>query len=111
MPSKRSCASFPTALFFRLAASLSRATAASALAISAAVGMLARAGVVLGGEAKPLGAPGVEIRVKFWMDEMGRIWWVGGALGDVETAIATRLVMGHAVKSVPSIVGCEGRVV
>lgn len=111
IPSKRSCASFPTALFFRLAASFNRATAASALAISAVVGTLPRAGVVLGGVAKPLGAAGAEMRVKFWMEEMGRTWWVGGVLGEVETAIATRLVIGHAVKSGPSIMGCAGRVV
>lgn len=106
IPSKRSWASLLTFLFFRLAASFNRATAASALARSAAVGTLVSAGVEFGGEAKPLGAGGAEIKVKFWMEDIGRMWWVGWVLGDIAAvAIATRLVIGQAVKRVPSMVG------
>lgn len=41
-------------------------------------------------------------RVKLLMVDMGIIWWVGG-VELIDTA--TRLVMGHAVNSVPSSAG------
>ncbi len=69
------------------------------------------AGVVVGGEAKLLEVGGVEIRVKFWMDDMGKMWWTGGVVGEVGTATATRLVRGQAVKRVPSMLGRDEWVV
>lgn len=41
---------------------------------------------------------GRERRVKFWMVEIGRIWYVEAEVVE----IATRFVIGQAVKSVPS---------
>ncbi len=66
---------------------------------------------MLGGEAKLLEAGGVEIRVKFWMDDIGKMWWTGGVVGEVRTATATRLVRGQVVKRVPSMLAREGWVV
>ena len=60
--------------------------------------------MIAGGDPRLLGAGGAERMLKDWMDEMGRTWWVRGEDGDVEAAMATRLVKGQAVKTTPSMV-------
>lgn len=105
--SKISCASLPTPFPLRLSASFKRSTAASAREVSALVLSGERGGCALvkGVEGDEDG--GRERSVKFCMVEIGRIWYVEA--GVVEMAM--RLVIGQAVKTVPSRLATVGLLV
>lgn len=96
-----SCASLLTDLFFRAAASFRRATAASARLRSAAESTGAIGGRAAANDVGPKLGAAVK-RVKLLIEDIGRMWWIGG-VELIDTA--TRLVMGHAVYTVPSSAG------
>ena len=101
-----SCASLPTPLPLRASASFKRATAASARAERAAVFRGASGGKAFVNGAVPLVDGGADMRVKFWILDMGRIRKLEGVI-----EMATRLVRGQVVNSVPSMTGLLGTVV